>query len=118
MQWKLPDLWKVLTPENVGRWLSAVGGRRFWLTMLTGAAASLLAWYAKISDEIYRDVTLGTVGAYIIGNTVQKVKQATSTTTVAVAEITGEAPVTNNIGTDGLPIKVELSTKDNTNIGY
>jgi hypothetical protein len=115
MKFDWSKLWKHFTPSNVQSWLAAIGGRRFWLTMLTGLGVTLLAWYAKISDEIYRDVTLGTVGAYIIGNTIQKVKQTSSQATVEVAEITGEAPIT--VDGTGAPIKVELSTKEGDTLG-
>lgn len=115
IDWK--KIWGYWTPANVGSWFSALGGRRFLISVGAGAVTSVLSWFQKITPEIYRDVILGTVGAYILGNTVQKVKQATGQTTVQVAEITGEAPVTNNIGTSGQPVKVELSSKDGT-LGY
>ena len=54
--------------------LETIGGRRFILTMLTGAATVILVWFTKIDGSTYSLVTLGTVGAYIAGNTVQKVK--------------------------------------------
>lgn len=110
MQWKPREFWKKLTPEVLRDWLSSLGGRRFLLSLGAGVATTVLSWYAKITPEIYRDVVLGTVGMYIGGSTFQKVKQTGGETVVQVAEITGEAPVTNNIGTDGKPIKVELST--------
>jgi predicted metal-binding transcription factor (methanogenesis marker protein 9) len=114
IDWK--KIWKSVSPENISRWLSALGGRRFWLSLGAGLCTTILAWYAKISPEVYRDVVLGTVGMYITGNTVQKVKQSSGETTVKVAEVTGEAPVT--IDATGAPIKVELSTKGDKPIGY
>jgi hypothetical protein len=59
---------------------------------------------------------LATSAVYIASGTYQKVKQTSSAATVEVAEITGEAPVTNNIGIDGVPIKVELSTKPQSGV--
>lgn len=110
-------IWKSVNPSNVERWLHAIGGRRFWLSVGAGFITSVLSWFEKITPEVYQNVILGTVGLYIAGNTVQKYKQAQGQTTVQVAEITGEAPVVNNIGVDGTPIKVELSSKDKT-LGY
>lgn len=54
--------------------LTCVGGRRFLLTVGCGIASTVLVWFAKISDEVYATVIIATVGAYIAGNTVQKVK--------------------------------------------
>jgi hypothetical protein len=63
---------ETFTPENLSRWLTHLGGRRFILTMVAGLATSVLVWYGKITPEIYRDVIIGTVGIYIAGNTMQK----------------------------------------------
>jgi hypothetical protein len=57
-------------------WLQQTGGRRFVLTIGCGIATTALVWFGKINGEIYSIVTLGTVGAYIAGNTYQKVKGA------------------------------------------
>lgn len=54
--------------------LSTIGGRRFLLTLGCGIACTLLVWYAKISDSIFRDIIIATVAVYISGNTWQKVK--------------------------------------------
>ena len=112
----LTQLGRLFRPENVGRWLSAFGGRRFAAAMLVQVMTWYLAYQKLIDGPIYRDVVLGTVAVYIGSGTYQKVKQSSSAAVVEVAEITGEAPVTNNIGSDGLPIKVELSTKDGSRI--
>lgn len=50
------------------------GGRRFLLTVGCGLATTALVWYGKIGDGVYATVIIATVGAYITGNTVQKVK--------------------------------------------
>jgi hypothetical protein len=63
---------KTLTPENLGRWLTFLGGRRFILTIGAGLVTSVLVWYGKITPEVYRDVIIGTVGIFIAGTTIQK----------------------------------------------
>jgi hypothetical protein len=54
--------------------LEQLGGRRFLLTLATQVSATALVWFGRISDDVYSVVVLATVGAYIAGNTVQKVK--------------------------------------------
>lgn len=54
--------------------LAKLGGRRFIVTMLTGATVSVLVWFAKVDASTYSLVTLGTVGAFITGNVVEAVK--------------------------------------------
>ena len=54
--------------------LETLGGRRFIMSMLVGATTALLTYLGKIDGSTYSLVTLGTVGAYITGNTFQKVK--------------------------------------------
>lgn len=54
--------------------LVSVGGRKFLLVLLTSAAVNLLVWFSKIDSSTYSLVTLGTIGAYITGNTFQKIK--------------------------------------------
>lgn len=53
--------------------LESVGGRRFTMAMGAGITSSVLVWFAKITPEVYQWIVLGTVGAYIAGNTAQKV---------------------------------------------
>lgn len=60
--------------------IDKLGGRRFIISMLIGATTALLVYCAKISDTVYATVILGTIGAYITGNTYQKVK--TNDTTI------------------------------------
>jgi len=48
--------------------------RRFLLSAGCGIATTALVWAGKIDGAVYATVVLGTVGAYIAGNTVQKVK--------------------------------------------
>lgn len=54
--------------------LEALGGRRFIISMLIGLATTVLTYLGKIDGGTYSVVILGTVGAYIAGNTLQKVK--------------------------------------------
>lgn len=112
----LTQLGRLLRPENVGRWLSSFGGRRFLLTILVQVMTWYLAYQKLIDGSIYRDVVLATTAVYIGSGTYQKVKQTAGETTVQVAEATGEAPVTINAGE--APIKVELSTKEDRPLGY
>jgi hypothetical protein len=54
--------------------LTDLGGRRFLLTVATQVSVTILVWFGKSSDDVFSVLVLGTVGAYIAGNTVQKVK--------------------------------------------
>lgn len=46
------------------------------MTMGSGIVCTALVWTGKISGDVYQWLILGTVGAYIAGNVVQKkVKQ-------------------------------------------
>ena len=38
------------------------------------AATTLLCWFGKVSGDVYSVVVIATVGAYIAGNTTQKIK--------------------------------------------
>ncbi len=51
-----------------------IGGRRFVISMLIGLSTTALTYLEKIDGSTYSLVILGTVGAYITGNTIQKVK--------------------------------------------
>ena len=57
-----------------------IGGRRFIMSMLVGFTTSVLTYVGKIDGTTYSLVILGTIGAYITGNTFQKVKTNANTT--------------------------------------
>lgn len=61
-----------MTFPGLRNFISAAGGRRFLMTLGAGIVNSLLLMHGDISMEIYRDLTLGTVAAYIVSNTWQK----------------------------------------------
>ena len=61
--------------------LQSLGGRRFLLTLGSGAVASLLQYMGKLDPggSTYALIVLGTVGAYITGNVMEsKHKNASS----------------------------------------
>lgn len=54
--------------------LTTYGGRRFLLALVSGAGTFTLALLGKIDGSAYMLTTIGIVGAYITGNTAQKIK--------------------------------------------
>jgi len=67
-----------MTPKFRER-MELSGGRRFLLTIGAGIASTVLQWYGKLdaAGSTYAMIVLGTVAAYIGGNTYQK-KNATT----------------------------------------
>lgn len=54
--------------------LTSYGGRRWILALISGAGTFILTLADKIDGTAYTMTTIGIVGAYIAGNTTQKVK--------------------------------------------
>lgn len=53
---------------------TALGGRRFVLTLGCGIVCTALVYLGKIDGMVYRDIIIGTVGLYIGGNTWEAIK--------------------------------------------
>lgn len=54
--------------------IESAGGRRFLLALSTNLITAILVLAGKVGDAVYATVIIATVGAYIAGNTLQKVK--------------------------------------------
>jgi hypothetical protein len=54
--------------------IESAGGRRFLLALSTNLITAILVLADKVGDAVYATVIIATVGAYIAGNTVQKIK--------------------------------------------
>jgi uncharacterized membrane protein YeaQ/YmgE (transglycosylase-associated protein family) len=52
-----------------------IGGTKFLLAFCSACASTALVWFGKIDGNIFRDVILGCVGAYIAGNVVARMKR-------------------------------------------
>ena len=52
--------------------LDILGGRRFLLTLISGAGTWLLCALGIIDGSVYATVTIATVAAYITGNVYQR----------------------------------------------
>lgn len=61
----------------IRRFIEELGGRRYVLAIGAGIVATVLQWFGKLdaAGTTYAVIVIGCVGAYITGNTVQKVKQ-------------------------------------------
>lgn len=57
--------------------IESYGGRRFVLALGAGLTTTILQWFGKLdpAGTTYAMVIIGTVAAYITGNTVQKAKE-------------------------------------------
>lgn len=56
-------------PQNI---FTRVGGRRFVLSVGCGVVNTLLVAAGSITPDVYQWIILGSVAAYITGNTAQK----------------------------------------------
>jgi hypothetical protein len=54
--------------------IESAGGRRFLLALSTNLITAVLVLAGKLGDTVYATVIIATVGAYIAGNTVQKLR--------------------------------------------
>jgi len=74
--------------------IEASGGRRFVLSVGAAAMTTLLQALGKLdpAGSTYALVVLGTVGAYITGNTVQKNFEARAEATPTAAPATSSKP--------------------------
>jgi len=52
--------------------INTLGGRRFLVTLISGAGTWLLCLLGKIDGNVYSFVTVATIGAFIAGNTIQR----------------------------------------------
>jgi hypothetical protein len=57
--------------------LDQIGGRRFLVTLVSGAGTFMLCWAGRIDANAYMLTTIGIVGAYITGNVSQRKIEAT-----------------------------------------
>jgi hypothetical protein len=55
--------------------LQTLGGRRFLLTVISGAGTFLLTLLKIIDGSVYATVTIATVAAYITGNVVESKRE-------------------------------------------
>lgn len=55
-----------------------LGGRRFIMAMGCGMVCTGLVIFRVISEEVFATIILGTIGGYITGNLVQRIKAPAS----------------------------------------
>lgn len=63
-----------MTSVFVRNWIADFGGRRFLIVLGCGIVDAFLLWHDKLTSSDYVTLTVATIGAYIAGNTYQKVK--------------------------------------------
>jgi hypothetical protein len=63
---------------QVRDWISALGGRRFVLTVGAGLVHTILLWFGKITGDQFVLLTTSTVAVYIGASTYQKSKEIAS----------------------------------------
>lgn len=52
--------------------LDTFGGRRFLLCVGCSAVCSVLLWFGKLTDGNFTVIIMGTIGAYVAGDTFQR----------------------------------------------
>lgn len=62
--------------DSLARYLKQSYGRKFLLVLLTLFIASVLVWFSKIADTVYRDIIFTVVAVYVSGNVFQKKYEA------------------------------------------
>jgi len=67
-----------LSPEKVYAWISALGGRRFLMTLGAGAVHTVLLVMGYMNEQTYMTLTLSTVAVYIGASTYQKTQEMRS----------------------------------------
>jgi hypothetical protein len=60
-----------MTPTSVRSWMHGFGGRRFLLCVGTGLCNIPLLILHFLDPSTFRDITLGTIGGYIMGDYMQ-----------------------------------------------
>lgn len=62
--------------------IEQTGGRRFIMALGAGISTTALQWFGKLdpAGSTYAMVIIGIVGAYVAGNTAQKIKAPSAPT--------------------------------------
>lgn len=71
--------------------LDRIGGRRWLLTLISGAGTFMLCWGGRIDGNAYMLTTIGIVGAYITGNVAQRGVEAVKEVKTSKTEPSTEA---------------------------
>jgi hypothetical protein len=53
--------------------LYSLGGRKFFLAILSQLMSSFLVYFSKVTPDVYLWLVLGTVGAFITGNAIDTI---------------------------------------------
>ena len=61
-------------PETIEKWMLAIGGRRFIMTMGAGMVHGVMLVLGYMNEQTYMTLTISTVAVYIGANTTQKIK--------------------------------------------
>lgn len=58
-------------PATIIAYREAIGGRRFIMCNITGAACFVLLWFGKLDSASFTTIILGTIAVYIAGRTTE-----------------------------------------------